>query len=108
MATSKPLSIAKTGSNFENFNFFVVFSAYRVQKSIMLNLSHTLVSSHSQNGRQILLAESDTGKIIQKMIYRISKRIVETQLIYESTELFILRLQTGISEELQTPYQFKE
>jgi hypothetical protein len=41
MATSKLLSIAQTGSNFENFNFFVVFSAYRVQKSIMLNLSHT-------------------------------------------------------------------
>jgi hypothetical protein len=41
MATSKPLSIAQTGSNFENFNFFVVFSAYRVQKSKMLNLSHT-------------------------------------------------------------------
>jgi hypothetical protein len=41
MATSKPLSMAQTGSNFENFNFFVVFSAYRVQKSIMSNLSHT-------------------------------------------------------------------
>jgi hypothetical protein len=41
MATSRHLSIAQTGSNFENFNFFVVFSAYRVQKSKMLNLSHT-------------------------------------------------------------------
>jgi hypothetical protein len=41
MATSKPLNIAQTGSNFENCNFFVVFSAYRVQKSTMLNLSHT-------------------------------------------------------------------
>jgi hypothetical protein len=35
--------MAQTGSNFENFNFFVVFSAYRVQKSIMSNLSHTNV-----------------------------------------------------------------
>jgi hypothetical protein len=43
MATSKPLSIAQTGSNFENFNFFVVFGAYRVQKSIILNLSHFTV-----------------------------------------------------------------
>jgi hypothetical protein len=43
MATSRHLSIAQTGSNFENFNFFVVFSAYRVQKSKIQNLSHTNV-----------------------------------------------------------------
>jgi hypothetical protein len=38
MATSRHLSIAQTGSNFENYNFFVVFSAYIVQ-----NLSHTSI-----------------------------------------------------------------
>jgi hypothetical protein len=43
------LSIAQTGSNFENFNFFVVFSAYRVQKSKMLNLSHTIVGVKIQH-----------------------------------------------------------
>jgi hypothetical protein len=32
MVTSKHLSIAQTGSNFEKNNFFVVFSALRVQK----------------------------------------------------------------------------
>jgi hypothetical protein len=35
MVTSRILSIAQTGLNFENFNFFVVFRAYTVQKSIM-------------------------------------------------------------------------
>jgi hypothetical protein len=35
LATSRHLSIAQTGSKFENFNFLLVLSAYGVQKSKM-------------------------------------------------------------------------
>jgi hypothetical protein len=56
MATSRHLSIAQTGWNFEDFNFFVVFSAYRVQKSKMSNLSHT----KTQNPRAFVKSKTRT------------------------------------------------
>jgi hypothetical protein len=43
VAISRHLSIAQTGSNFENFNFVVVFRILKnFQKSKMLNLSYTI------------------------------------------------------------------
>jgi hypothetical protein len=98
MATSRHLSIAQIGLNFENFNFFVLFSAYRVQKSKMLNLSHINVEDVATSGRPKEAVSDENIKKVHKII--LSDRKVKLIEIAETLKISKKRVEHIVHEYL--------